>query len=64
MQYRSDKLLHSMHALCPWFVTWDDHEFDNNYANDIQEEQRDGKPKADPVDFMVQRLRPIRPTMK
>ena len=55
MQYRSDKLLHSMHALCPWFVTWDDHEFDNNYANDIQEEQRDGKPKADPVDFMVQR---------
>ena len=55
MQYRSDALLHGMHAQCPWFVTWDDHEFDNNYANDIQEEQRNDKPKADPVDFLVQR---------
>jgi len=54
-QYRSDPLLHGMHALCPWFVTWDDHEFDNNYANDIQEEQPKGKAKADPVDFLVQR---------
>jgi len=53
-QYRSDPLLHRMHALCPWFVTWDDHEFDNNYANDIQEEVK-GKPKADPVEFLVQR---------
>ena len=55
MQYRSDTLLHGMHAQCPWFVTWDDHEFDNNYANDIQEEQRNDKAKADPVDFLVQR---------
>lgn len=55
MQYRSDALLHGMHAKCPWFVTWDDHEFDNNYANDIQEEQKDKKPKADPVDFLIQR---------
>ncbi|HEY3966074.1 MAG TPA: alkaline phosphatase D family protein [Planctomycetaceae bacterium] len=54
-QYRSDPLLNGMHALCPWFVTWDDHEFDNNYANDIQEEQRRGRAKADPVDFLVQR---------
>ena len=55
MQYRSDPLLHGMHAQCPWFVTWDDHEVDNNYANDIQEEQRNNKPKADPVEFLVQR---------
>ena len=55
MQYRADPLLHGMHAVCPWYVTWDDHEFDNNYANDIQEEQKDSKPKADPVDFLVQR---------
>jgi len=55
MQYRSDSLLHGMHAQCPWFVTWDDHEFDNNYANDIQEEQKRDNPKADPVDFLVQR---------
>jgi alkaline phosphatase D len=53
--YRSDPLLHGMHARCPWFVTWDDHEFDNNYANDVQEEQRDGTPRANPVDFLVQR---------
>jgi alkaline phosphatase D len=53
--YRADPLLHGMHARCPWFVTWDDHEFDNNYANDIQEEQPKGKAKAEPVDFLVQR---------
>lgn len=32
-QYRSDELLQAAHAMCPWLVTWDDHEFDNNYAN-------------------------------
>jgi alkaline phosphatase D len=53
--YRADRFLQGMHARCPWFVTWDDHEFDNNYANDIQEEQPKGQPKADPVDFLVQR---------
>jgi len=53
--YRSDPLLHGMHARCPWFVTWDDHEFDNNYANDIQEEQPRGKPRTDPVQFLIQR---------
>ena len=37
-QYRADPLLHQMHAQCPWFVTWDDHEFDNNCAGDISEE--------------------------
>ena len=38
-QYRADPLLHGMHAKCPWFVTWDDHEFDNNYATLISEEK-------------------------
>jgi alkaline phosphatase D len=28
-----------MHASCPWFLTWDDHEVDNNYANEISEQQ-------------------------
>jgi len=37
-QYRSDKHLQGAHARCPWLVVWDDHEFDNNYANDISEE--------------------------
>ena len=36
-QYREDALLHGMHATCPWFVTWDDHEVDNNYAADKSE---------------------------
>ncbi|HZN37069.1 MAG TPA: alkaline phosphatase D family protein, partial [Pirellulaceae bacterium] len=54
MQYRSDPLLRGMHALCPWLVTWDDHEFDNNYAAGIQEAQRSGTP-GDPLAFLEQR---------
>jgi len=37
-QYRTDAALQAMHAAAPWLVTWDDHEFDNNCANDISEE--------------------------
>jgi alkaline phosphatase D len=36
-QYRSDPLLHGMHARCPWLVTWDDHELENNYADAVSE---------------------------
>ncbi|MEX1225061.1 MAG: alkaline phosphatase D family protein [Pirellulales bacterium] len=49
-QYRSDPLLHGMHAQCPWLVTWDDHEVDNNWAADISEQQG-----VDPADFLVRR---------
>ncbi len=49
-QYRSDPLLQNMHAACPWLVTWDDHEFDNNCANDVSEEAG-----VDPVEFLVRR---------
>jgi alkaline phosphatase D len=31
--YKSDPLLQAAHASCPWIVTWDDHEVENNYAN-------------------------------
>jgi alkaline phosphatase D len=31
--YRSDPDLAAAHAACPWLVTWDDHEVDNDYAN-------------------------------
>lgn len=48
--YRSDPLLANMHARCPWFVTWDDHEFDNNYADGISEEKN-----IDPVAFLERR---------
>ncbi len=36
--YKSDADLQRAHAACPWVVTWDDHEFDNNYAADVSEE--------------------------
>jgi alkaline phosphatase D len=36
-QYRSDPALQAAHALCPWVVTWDDHEVDNNYAGLVGE---------------------------
>lgn len=35
--YRSDPLLQAAHAKCPWVVTWDDHEVENNYAGDNDE---------------------------
>ncbi|MHB1222513.1 MAG: alkaline phosphatase D family protein [Gemmatimonadaceae bacterium] len=31
-QYKSDPALQRAHLICPWLVTWDDHEVDNNYA--------------------------------
>ena len=31
-QYKTDPALQAAHARCPWIVTWDDHEVDNNYA--------------------------------
>lgn len=31
--YKSDASLQAAHAAFPWITTWDDHEFDNNYAN-------------------------------
>ena len=37
-QYKMDPALQAMHAAVPWILTWDDHEFDNNYANAISEE--------------------------
>jgi alkaline phosphatase D len=30
--HRSDAGLQAMHAACPWLVTWDDHEVQNDYA--------------------------------
>ncbi len=32
-RYKSDELLQGAHAACPWFVIWDDHEVENNYAS-------------------------------
>lgn len=49
-QYRSDPLLQAAHACCPWFVTWDDHEVENNYAGGVSE-----RAGIDPVEFLVLR---------
>ncbi len=38
--YKSDPAIQKMHAHCPWIVTWDDHEVDNNYAGDVPEDQQ------------------------
>lgn len=50
-QYRLDQSLHETHRLFPWLVTWDDHEFDNNYADLVSEEQG-----VSPEEFLVRRM--------
>jgi len=37
--YRTDPDLQAAHASAPFAVTWDDHEVENNYADEISEEQ-------------------------
>jgi alkaline phosphatase D len=32
--YKSDPDLQAAHLACPWLITWDDHEVENDYAND------------------------------
>lgn len=49
-QYKTDPMLQAAHRLCPWVVTWDDHEVENNWAGDISE-----KKDMDPVAFLEQR---------
>ncbi|HJS11645.1 MAG TPA: alkaline phosphatase D family protein [Sphingopyxis sp.] len=39
--YKSDADLQAAHAAAPWFVSFDDHEVDNNWASDIDQ---DGTP--------------------
>lgn len=40
-RYKSDPDLQAAHAACPWIVTWDDHEVDNDYAADRPEDGMD-----------------------
>jgi alkaline phosphatase D len=47
-QYKMDTNLQAAHAACPWLVTWDDHEVDNDYANDRSQD-------LDPVDAFLAR---------
>ncbi|MET7512744.1 alkaline phosphatase D family protein [Streptomyces sp. NPDC005480] len=47
--YKSDPDLRAAHAAHPFVVTWDDHETENNYADDIDEQ--DGPP----AEFLLRR---------
>jgi alkaline phosphatase D len=46
--YKSDPDLQAAHAACPWLVTWDDHELENDYAGDRSE-------NLDPPEWFLQR---------
>jgi len=54
-QYRTDPHLQRMHARCPWFLTWDDHEVENNYAGPIS-----GRRGVDTAAFLLQRANAYR----
>ncbi len=43
--HKSDPALQAMHAVCPWLITWDDHEVQNDYAG--MHEGENGPPVAD-----------------
>ncbi|MWA10794.1 alkaline phosphatase D family protein [Streptomyces sp. BA2] len=47
--YKTDPDLRAAHAAHPFVVTWDDHETENNYADDLDE---NGNP---PAEFLVRR---------
>lgn len=47
-QYKLDPHLQAAHAACPWLLTWDDHEVDNDYARDRSQDM-------DPVDAFLAR---------
>ena len=47
--HKSDALLQAAHRACPWIVTWDDHEVQNDYASD----QSEGLTPQ--TDFLIQR---------
>ncbi|MFZ9676406.1 MAG: alkaline phosphatase D family protein [Ilumatobacteraceae bacterium] len=41
--YKSDPLLQAAHATCPWVITWDDHEVENNYAGFVPQDAADAE---------------------
>ena len=49
-QYKTDADLQLAHARFPWAVTWDDHEVENNYADEISEDAA-----QDPESFLRRR---------
>jgi alkaline phosphatase D len=58
-QYKSDPNLQAAHARFPFIVTWDDHEVEDNYANDVSVDNGDLDPTNDvpPAQFLARRAR-------
>jgi alkaline phosphatase D len=52
--YKSDADLQAMHAACPWLMTWDDHEVQNDYAGSQAGHSGSADP-ANPADFVSRR---------
>ncbi len=46
--YRLEPELQAAHAACPWILTWDDHDVENDYADDRSE-------NADPPEWFLAR---------
>jgi alkaline phosphatase D len=46
-RYKSDAHLQAAHVACPWFVIWDDHEVENNYASLSPQARADAPTFAD-----------------
>lgn len=52
--YKTDADLQAMHATCPWLVTWDDHEVQNDYAG-VHEGHSGNLPGGTVADFLARR---------
>ena len=52
--YKSDPDLQAIHAACPWLMTWDDHEVQNDYAG-LQAGNSGPNDPSLPADFAVRR---------
>jgi alkaline phosphatase D len=52
--YRGEADLQAMHAACPWLVTWDDHEVQNDYAG-LQAGFSSAADPSRPEDFLARR---------
>jgi alkaline phosphatase D len=54
-QYKSDTDLQAMHAACPWLMTWDDHEVQNDYAGLTPGDSGLADIFSNPADFAMRR---------
>lgn len=53
--YKSEADLQAMHAACPWLVTWDDHEVQNDYAGLQAGDSSAADIFSNPADFAQRR---------